>query len=313
MVKIAFWPCQLCVRGTSVAVFDYAYYNQKILGNESIILYNINRKDNNGKVVEKFKREFTVYGLQGFHEVDNKLKELQCDIFYIIKPGFNEGQVSRVCKTIVHCVFDCYDPHGEVYVCISPWVRGFTGQFPVVPHMINLPSHNRNMRKELNIPDNACVFGQYGGYDSFDIEYAQISVYEVARQHPNIYFIFVNARPFCEPLPNLIHYEIIIDLDKKVEFINTCDAMIWGRLGGESFGLCIAEFSTKNKPVICTNSGYDAHIHLLGDKAILYDETNLYEILVTFDKEEMETRDWNAYQEYTPEKVIEIFKRVCID
>jgi len=169
------------------------------------------------------------------------------------------------------------------------------------------------MRKELNIPDNACVFGQYGGYDSFDIEYAQISVYEVARQHPNIYFIFVNARPFCEPLPNLIHYEIIIDLDKKVEFINTCDAMIWGRLGGESFGLCIAEFSTKNKPVICTNSGYDAHIHLLGDKAILYDETNLYEILVTFDKEEMETRDWNAYQEYTPEKVIEIFKRVCID
>ena len=39
MVKIAFHDNQLGERGTTVAVFDYAYYNKHILGNESIIMY----------------------------------------------------------------------------------------------------------------------------------------------------------------------------------------------------------------------------------------------------------------------------------
>lgn len=37
--------------------------------------------------------------------------------------------------------------------------------------MINLPSHNYNMRQQLNIPDNAVVFCGYGGKDSFSIHF----------------------------------------------------------------------------------------------------------------------------------------------
>ena len=40
MVKIAFWDNCLNERGTTLAIYDYAYYNKKILGNESIIMYN---------------------------------------------------------------------------------------------------------------------------------------------------------------------------------------------------------------------------------------------------------------------------------
>ena len=118
--------------------------------------------------------------------------------------------------------------------------------------MINLPKHSRNLRKKLNIPDNAIVFGGYGGKDQFNIEYVQEAVYEIAKLEKNIYFLFANFNKFCDELPNIIHLPTIYDVNKKVEFINTCDAMLWARKIGETFGLSIAEFSTKNKPVLCT-------------------------------------------------------------
>jgi hypothetical protein len=34
MIKIGFWSNQLGERGTDIALYDYAYYNQKIFGNK---------------------------------------------------------------------------------------------------------------------------------------------------------------------------------------------------------------------------------------------------------------------------------------
>ena len=78
----------------------------------------------------------------------------------------------------------------------------------------------------------------------------------------------------------------IIDLEKKVKFINSCDAMIHARAGGETFGASIAEFSIKNKPVItCPCIIYDsnnAHINILKDKAILYNMNNTEQVYSIF-------------------------------
>ena len=119
------------------------------------------------------------------------------------------------------------DNHMEMY--IAQLLIGNDGKFKTIPHMINLPNHSRNMRTKLNIPEHASVFGRHGGYHQFDIQYVQQIVYIVAKRYTNIYFLFVNTRPFCENLPNIIHIPMIIDLDEKTEFINTCDAMIWAR------------------------------------------------------------------------------------
>ena len=54
MVIIAFWDNYLCERGTSVALFDYAYYNETLLKNKSIIIYNKNNKYNVNIIVKKF-------------------------------------------------------------------------------------------------------------------------------------------------------------------------------------------------------------------------------------------------------------------
>jgi hypothetical protein len=89
--------------------------------------------------------------------------------------------------------------------------------------------------------------------------------------------------------------------------------MIWGRTDGEVFSCSMGEFSIKNKPIIATKIGTLGHVNLLGDKSIWYDETNLENILTTFNKEENAKLDWNAYKEYTPENVMKIFKKVFID
>lgn len=320
MVKIAFWDNCLCERGTTVALFDYAYFNIKILGNESIVIYNTTRTENNNTVIQKFENNgIKVFGVNDFSLVDSILSVNDCDIFYIIKAGDYEGQVSNICKTVVHCVFNYNQPHGNVYAGISNWIKGGNGiqvetKFPVVPHMVHLPDHNENMRKELNIPEDAIVFGRHGGMGAFDIKYVQETVHYIATSYPNIYFLLLNTELFCEKLPNIIYLNQIIDLNEKTKFINTCDAMLWARYWGESFGLSIAEFSIRNKPVFVTRGLYDnAHLHLLGDKGIYYDENTLFHLLVSFNKEEAKQKDWNAYHDYTPEKVMQIFKKVFID
>ena len=314
-LTIAFWDNCLGHRGTTVALYDYAYYNKYILKNKSIILYDSTRTDTDQLVVEKFKKEFDVFSTDNFLKVDQFLLENKCDILYVIKSGEDDAKFSRIVKTVIHTVFNCSHPHGHVYASISPWVHNNNGKYPVVPHMISLPDNDLNLRIKLGIPESAIVFGRHGGYNQFDIKYVQEIVYQVALERSDIYFLFVNTEKFCDSLPNIIHLDRIIDLNEKVSFINTCDAMIWGRSEGETFGLAIAEFSVKNKPVIATKENVhdQAHIYLLKDQALWYNEHSLKDILVNFNKKEMSKRDWNAYREYSPEKVMKIFKQVFID
>ena len=39
--------------------------------------------------------------------------------------------------------------------------------------MVNIPNINTNLRQELNIPDDAVVFGRHGGKDQFNISFVQ--------------------------------------------------------------------------------------------------------------------------------------------
>lgn len=313
-MKVAFWDNYLCERGTTVAVFDYAYYNQTLLNNESVILYNSSIPASEQSVIEKFKRYFKVYGAENFAEAEKKMLEEEIDVFYIIKSGENEGQFSKKIKTCVHCVYNANDPHGHVYSTIAPWVPGTNGVRPVVPHMVNLPNHDKNLRDVLNIPDDATVFGGYGGKDNFSINYVRELVFELANSNPNMYFIFANYPKFCDDLPNIIHMPMVVDLDKKVSFINTCDAMLWASKYGETMSMAQGEFCVRNKPIICTEIGILGHKHLLKDQAIWYfDKEDLRKKLLNFDRKEVSKKDWNAYKEYTPEKVMKIFKEIYLD
>jgi len=318
--KLAFFDNGMSERGTSVALYDYAYFNEKLLGNISYIFYEKNNPVNNQDVINKFEKQFPgrVYPVNIFSDIDNIIEQENIDILYLIKYGNNDGKLSKKCKNVVHCVFTCNEPHGEVYSSITPWVKCNNGSYPCVPHMIHLPKHEENMREVLGVPSDAIVFGRYGGYHQFDIPFVHQTIVEYAKMNPMTYFIFINTKPFCQSQPNIIYIDKIIELHVKVCFINTCDAMIHGRIEGETFGLSIAEFSSMNKPVITTKStlvtGDNCHIELLGDKGIIYNnKEELVNIFKNIKKISESKTDWNAYSEYTPEKVMNQFKSIYID
>jgi hypothetical protein len=317
-MKIAFHSNQLCIRGTSVAIYDYAHFNETLLNNKSVIIYQKNHHMNHELGIKNFKNRFEVFEYENFSEVDSIIEREKIDVLYMIKGGEFDGKITKKCKCVVHSVFQNYDPHGDVYAYIAEWEakKMSGGKMPFVTHMFNLPQANKSLREQLKIPKNAIVFGRHGGYDEFNIPFVQKTIERVALNNKFIYFLFLNTKPFCMKLPNIIHLDPIYDLQEKSNFLNTCDAMMHGRLLGEIFSLSIGEFLTSGKPVISWVGGSDeGHHHMLKNKGIWYDSPEkLYDILVNFDKNTHNPNEYkNLVSEYTPENVMKEFKRVFLD
>lgn len=312
-MKILFHANQLSLRGTEVALFDYAHFNEEILGNESVIVSNMNYTL---EALPKFKGRFKIELYKHIKEIDTICSRNNADIFYAIKAGFIDGVVSNTCRTVVHVVFKEFQPHGDVYAYISKWLTDTVtqGKFPYVPHIVALPPHDDDFRESLNIPGDARVFGLYGGSDTFDVLFARKAVYDVAKLNKKIYFIFMNIPPFCDTLPNIIHLRGTYDTNLKTAFINTCDAMLHARTRGETFGLSVAEFSVRNKPVFTwIGSPERNHIEILGDDAVYYENyDDLKDKLINFDIDK--SRCWDKYSKlFSPKEVMKKFREVFID
>lgn len=307
-MKIAFHSNQLGLRGTEVSLYDYAIGNRDILGNESIIISDAKA---DLTTLDKFRAQFPVYLYNDFSEVEKIIDQEKIDAFYIQKAGFNDGKLVKNAKNLVHTVFKHNEPHGEVYAYISEWLSQemSNGKFDFIPYMINLPDHNLNYRTALGL-ENKLIFGWYGG-DNFEIPFARQAVIDIAKKRNDVMFLFMNSTPFSNE-PNIYFINSTYDLDEKVAFINTCDAMIHARERGETFGLAIAEFSSKGKPIITYgNSPERNHNMVLGDKGFYY--SNYDELYTLLDNFIVPPWGCNCYQEFTPEKVMNKFKKVFLD
>jgi glycosyltransferase involved in cell wall biosynthesis len=177
--------------------------------------------------------------------------------------------------------------------------------------MVNLPESNLNFKEFFNIKDQL-VIGWYGG-NNFEIPFAKQAVVDIATKRNDIIFLFMNQDPFCD-LHNIIFVEGTINQEQKVAFINTCDIMIHARERGETFGLAIAEFSSKNKPIITySQSPEKCHIDILGDKGIYYnDYKSLYNLLSDLQLSDIKNKEWDCYKDFTPENVISKFNQIFL-
>jgi FkbM family methyltransferase len=313
-ITIGFHSNQLCERGTEVAMYDYAYYNQEMYNNKSVIFYCKHNPNNDTNVIKKFEKQFKCYGYNKFSDIEQIIKDEKIDYFYNCKSGNkNDNQLIKSCPNLIHAVFTV-EPHGEKYATISKQLsEKYNNIVDYVPHMINLPKCEENMRQNLNIPNDAIVIGRYGGYYQFNIQIAHNAIKSILDIDDNIYFILANTNIFYKH-PRILYLDRIIDLEEKVKFINTCDAMIHARSDGETFGLAIGEFSSCNKPIItCRSFRDDSHIEILGEKGIIYtSEESLIEIFKNIKTIIKSRTDWNAYTEYSPEKVMKKFYDVFI-
>ena len=270
---ILFHDNQLNERGTSVALYDYAFYARELLNINPIIMFDQNA-DNNQKAVAKFQKEFDVIPYHDFYEVEDIVKQHEVDYFYAIKSGARDHVKVSGIKNLIHSVFN-FKPdqkHGSVYAVISEWMSFASGYtFPYVPHMLNLPEHKNNLRKGLDIPEDAVVVGRYGGFDTFDLSFVNTSITRSLERRSDLWFVFMNTPPKINH-PHCIYLDLNVDLAYKVAFINTCDAMIHARFRGESFGLSVLEFAAHNKQIITFDNycGERNHHLLLRNNVSVY-------------------------------------------
>jgi hypothetical protein len=286
--KIAFYANNLSERGTAIALYDYAQQNRIALNSESIIFYDKLNPHNNKLVVEKFRREFELFPCDNFNEADRLLMREACDAVYVIKSGKRDELISVNVPTMVHAVFptSALEVHGSSYAFVSNWLSKICtrGRVPSVPHIVRVGRTTDNMRADLHIPDDAKVFGCYGGHDSFDIAFVRNSVIPKVLDNSSYWFIFMNIEPFIQH-PRVLFLPASVDLEIKTAFINTTDAMLHARKRGETFGLAVAEFSMCGKPVFTYGLSRErAHIEMLGDAALTYNgPDDLLRQLRTFD------------------------------
>ena len=315
--RIAFLSNKLTLRGTEIAMYDYADYNETLLNNKSIIItrdYNLikNQFDVSIDAYTKFKHRFEIveyYQTQG--DIDNIVIKYGISHIYIIKAGTWDGLISTKCKNLVHCVFNTSQPHGDFYCPVSSDVnKRFNTNYPVLPHMIRIDESALNLRNDLMIPDNATVFGRYGGVETFDIEFVHDAIRNILRERDDIYFVFLNTREFYSH-PRIKYLSGTTNMEIKRKFINTCDALIHARKDGESFGLTCGEFAIAYKPVITFEHSIEKnHIDILGNHAVLYSNyDSVYKILNEFTKNKY-CMEGNQYLDHTPENIMKVFAKV---
>lgn len=335
---------------------DYAWGNRAILNNESFFLLPWREEAATHPVVAMMQGVAPVRFYRDPDEQEGILLEEGADFFYCVKNGFYDGIFSRRVPTGIHAIFRESEFHGDVFAYISDWLSRVMayGRAAVAPWMVRLAKEDGNFRaeqedrradagnqmpdtggrrpevgdpwSELKIPREATVFGRHGGEDSFDIPWVQQAVLEVARDHPGIWFLFLNTRPFGDAagLPNIRFLPATADPVRKRRFLNTCDAMIHGRQRGETLGMACLEFATVGRPVLTyADSPEQAHLEILGDSAVRYGNAHELRKLLqnpasvirhpTFGGQSAEDGgSTGKFKEYQPEAAMRKFEEVFL-
>jgi len=317
-MKIAFLSNKLTLRGTEITLYNFADYNEKYLGNTSVIITRDYYKLGDARGIHidaynKFLKRFPVFYYVEQPDIEEIIAREGIEVLFIEKAGSWEGLIARNCFNIIHCVFSARQPHGQVYSAIHEFINEDSQtNVPIIPYMAIVEDSSEDLREELNIPKDAIVFGTYSGKECFDIDYIRKVVEDIGSNpaFPNIYFIFLYIEQFGPPSDRIKFLPGTTDGIYKRKFINTCNAMLYGRDGGETFGLSCAEFSLCDKPVIGRAEEHSrAHLMILGDDMIKhtnYDE--LYEIVTQWPKHNKDVSN-NGYKKYTPAYVMDIFNQ----
>ena len=132
MKTVAFYQPFMNERGTCVAMYDYAHFNQTLLGNKSFFIYDSLDKRNEAKGLKRICDNFDTYDIQcANYDADNpqirvsKLDEVlernKADYIYICKSGYNDQIIPTKAKVLIQVVgmVDPKESHGDVWAYVS--------------------------------------------------------------------------------------------------------------------------------------------------------------------------------------------------
>ncbi len=315
-MNIGFYIDEMNFRGVANSTYQYALHNIKILKNRSIIFYNTKNFRNKKEVINKFKKKFNLIGVSNFKEIDLYKIKFNLNYLYTQKSGDRDEWVSRNIKTLIHAVYPqkLSQLHGHRYAYISEWLSNkFSNKkIPFVPLITETKKTSANLKKKLKINKKSLVFGCHGGDSSFDMKFAQHAVLEIAKKRKDIFFIFLNINKFCNH-SRVIFLKGTTDENYKKKFINTCDAMIYGRSLGESFGLACAEFAVQKKDILSYKfNRHRSHEYSLEKKNYL-EYSSYSSLLKLLNNYNLKKKRYNSkYSSYSKKRVMKDFKNTFL-
>ena len=303
----------MSLRGSENALWDYANFNETILGNHSLICHPGKLENAKNPTYAKWKARFPLVPYRTKVELSSKLKERGVDILYQIKPGPYDGFVVPGVKNSIHAMFLSDEFHGDCFAYVSRWAsRVMTrGEKSFVPHFVPKFESKLDLRQALGIPTKAKVFGRHGGWDTFNIPFVRKAAVQHAQQNPEDHFVFLNTEPIrgTERFSNVHYLPGTVDPDEKAKFLASCDAMLHARLHGETFGLAVGEFAVLGKPVITfADSRERAHVEMLEGQSLQYRHANeLIKILRDFRPHRTQGTEYERFND--PKIVMELFQK----
>ena len=324
-MKICIHSNQFDGRGTGKTPYDYGVAIRNILGHD--VCYMVSSQSKN-EGPHRIKKEFPVYMYDGkvdinpSNEVRGQIEKLvednQIDFIQMLKFGTNDNITPSNCKSGIHYVFDGSSPHGSSYAAVSENLARKFKKTDYVPHIIHKVSPQRNLRKDLNIPDDAFIVGRHGGEETFDLGFVHQAISFSLEKRSNLYFVFLSTKKFIEH-ERVIYLDWIADEQGIYDFIHSCDVMLHGRSNGETFGLSVGEFSACNKPVMTwTGAGYHfydtAHIDHLGKNALLYRDANdVVSYLLGLERSHILNKNWDMFTDtFSDRNVINLYEKVFL-
>ena len=317
-MKVLFQTDTLNYRGSTVAVSDYARYNQLILGNESIICYDGSRDyyldgGTEPEVLSNLQNEFQVVAYNQVSDLQQLVDDEHIDLAYFSR--CERGWVPDNCRAVAHSVFQVYEPHADVYAYISEWLanemnRKYNDTLPFVPHIVTLPEATGDLKDELGIKSGQTVIGRIGGMFTFDLPFVKQAIVDVLNQRDDYVFVFAGTQHWVTH-PRVKYITEFNDVQRKANFFNTCDATIHARSNGESFGLAIAESLFMNKPVLTWEGGGDQnHTFMLQGSATIYNQDNIVDKLLHV-RDYINSEEWRKrVTQFAPDQVMSKFKEV---
>jgi hypothetical protein len=316
-MNVAFHSNSMSLRGSENALWDYANFNETILGNQSLICHPGKLQNAENPTYAKWKARFPLIPYRTKSELSFKLQERGVDILYQIKPGPYDRFVIPGIKNCIHSMFLSDEFHGDSFAYVSRWAsRVMTGrEESFVPHFVPQFEGKESLRQSLGIPMEAKVFGRHGGWDTFNIPFARKAVVQHARQNTRDHFVFLNTEPIrgTGRFSNVHYLSATVDPNEKAKFLATCDAMLHARWHGETFGLAVGEFAVLGKPVITFSESRErAHLEMLGNQALPYShDGELAKILREFHPHKTQGTQYEIFAD--PKVVMGFFRKKFLE
>jgi len=287
---LLFWQSYLGVRGTAVAVFDYANaWEEQACGESWLIIPDTADQSAREKYDLKFPGRILTY--VNDDDLQKKVSKVNPTAFYAIVGWANSfPPVSAAFLRLGHCVFGCHPDNATAinFAAISTAVPRHVN-IPVIPHIVeSLESASLNQihlfRQSLSVPFDSLLLCRHGGYETFSIQFVRDTVCRIAESYPAVHFAFLGTDPLLCKLKNIHYLNATSSVSEKSLFLSSCNACLHARADGETFGLAIAECSILGKPVLTyANPPVEANQHLqfLGNKAKRYVSAEELERLIT--------------------------------